>query len=83
MITVQNRQFTSSSPIASHPTHDSQHSETQFHVAKATLKRKAAETDFHTKHMVAKSVTTTLDTAMAELLVVSFMPFLLLTAKTE
>ena len=53
-ITVVDRQLIS--PIPSHPTHDTKHSETQVHIAKQTLKRKAAETDLPTKHMIAESV---------------------------
>lgn len=37
-------------------THDVQHAETRVHVAKQNLKKKAAETDLPTKHMVAESV---------------------------
>ena len=53
-ITVENRQLIS--PVPDHPTHDVQHSETQVHMAKQTLKRKAAQTDLPTKHLVAETV---------------------------
>ena len=44
------------SPILSHPTHDTQHSEMRVNIAKHTFWWKAAKIDPSTKHMVAESV---------------------------
>ena len=51
-ITIVDRQLTS--PVPDHLTHDVQHAETRVHVAKQNLKKKAAETDLPTKHMVTR-----------------------------
>ena len=53
-ITVVNHELISAVPT--HPSHDTQYSETHVHVAKQTLKKRAAQTDLPTKHIVAESV---------------------------
>ena len=53
-ITVVNRQL--ASPVPDHPSHDTQWSETNVHVAKQTLKQRAAETDLPIRLIVAESL---------------------------
>ena len=44
------------SPLPQHTQHETQHAETAVHVAKQTLKRRAAEADLPTKYLAAEAV---------------------------